>query len=442
MADEQINEEVREEHGVIQISPEHRLRNGDEGDRSPTHSPQSSPRKSDDEEDSDENDEKNLRKRKRSPSPTTKDTKENEDDFGLSKPKRKKERHMWSLPTQLADYFNELTREFFEDDDLRDENGLPIKEVNPVPENIQKVPKLDNFLEEDWKEKKFLVENDNDVARVQERIRDVMGPLSKVWLTLEGVKKDPESHIDITELVAWTQQSVLLLAQASNSATYKRRIDVLKNAHGSRHAATTTIKKQSDTLMKSGDDLFGQEFKKCNKSTLKDSKDAGTLLGKSTNAKKLKTSKGKDESSREHHQPFRNAPSLSGQNRFGRGGGRGPKIQFKQGQGRNNFGKGNNPGGRNLIQLACISESKTHGSSSFSKENIKGGSSGKKFAFCRKNKTLPGKLEDPNEGQENLECGQGLGNPTLGNTTSEKATTPNCLVDSEVQSMLEKGAIR
>ena len=88
MADEQINEEVREEHGVIQISPEHRLRNGDEGDRSPTHSPQSSPRKSDDEEDSDENDEKNLRKRKRSPSPTTKDTKENEDDFGLSKPKR------------------------------------------------------------------------------------------------------------------------------------------------------------------------------------------------------------------------------------------------------------------------------------------------------------------------------------------------------------------
>ena len=191
MADEQINEEVREEHGVIQISPEHRLRNGDEGDRSPTHSPQSSPRKSDDEEDSDENDEKNLRKRKRSPSPTTKDTKENEDDFGLSKPKRKKERHMWSLPTQLADYFNELTRELFEDDDLRDENGLPIKEVNPVPENIQKVPKLDNFLEEDWKEKKFLVENDNDVARVQERIRDVMGPLSKVWLTLEGVKKRP-----------------------------------------------------------------------------------------------------------------------------------------------------------------------------------------------------------------------------------------------------------
>ena len=204
MADEEINTETREEHGGKVISSEHRLGNEEKGDRSPTHSPESSPRKSD-AEDSDENNEEISSKRKRSPSPVKKEsTNEDEKDFGLSKPKRKKERHLWSLPAQLADYFNDLTREFFEDDDLRDENGLPIKEVNPVPENIQKVPKLDNFLEEDWKEKKFLVENDNDVARVQERIRDVMGPLSKVWLSLEGVKKDPDSMIDIQELAAWT----------------------------------------------------------------------------------------------------------------------------------------------------------------------------------------------------------------------------------------------
>ena len=188
--------------------------------------------------------------------------------------------------------------------------------------------------------------------------------------------------------------------------------------------------------MKSGDDLFGQEFKKCNKSTLKDSKDAGTLLGKSTNAKKLKTSKGKDDVPREH-QPFRNAPSSSGHNRFGRGGGRGPKIQFKQG--RNNFGKGNNPGGRNLIQLACTTESKIHRSSSFSKEDSKGGSHIRKIAFCRKNKTLPGKLESPDKGQENSECGQGLGDPTLENTTSKKATTPHCFKSFGNQSSRLRG---
>ena len=173
--------------------------------------------------------------------------------------------------------------------------------------------------------------------------------------------------------------------------------------------------------MKSGDDLFGQEFKKCNKSTLKDSKESGTLLGKST--KKSKPSRGKDETVREH-QPFRNAPSSSGQ-RFGRGGRGGPRIQFRQG--RNNSGKGNNPRVKNLIQLACTTESKMHKRSPFSKEDIKRDSLTRKITFRRKNKTLPGKLESPHKGQENLECDQGLGDSTLGNTTSNKATTPNCL---------------
>ena len=194
MADEENNADNLAGYTDGNISPEHRLNDGEKEDRSPTRSPEGSPRASDDDDELSDSEE-NTAKRKRSLSPVinenTKDKQSDETDFELSKPKRKKERHMWSLPDQLASYFNDLSREFFEDDDLRDEFGVPIKEVNPVPENIQKVPKLDNFLEEDWKEKKFLVENDSDVARVQERIRDVMGPLSKVWLTLEGVKKRP-----------------------------------------------------------------------------------------------------------------------------------------------------------------------------------------------------------------------------------------------------------
>ena len=103
-----------------------------------------------------------------------------------------------------------------------------------IPNKFVPTGKLDTFVEEDWRDKKSLVEGDHDLARVQERIRDVMGPLAKVWLTLEDVKRDPETHININELVEGAQHSVLLLAQASNATTYKRRIDVLKNAHGSR----------------------------------------------------------------------------------------------------------------------------------------------------------------------------------------------------------------
>ena len=188
------------------ISPGHGAHDGERSrspTRSPTRSPEGSPGRSEKSDDS----ERENRKRKRSPSPKDDKVDSVGEKFDLFIPTRKKERHMWALPVQLADYFNDLTREFFEDDDLRDGDGNPIKEVHPVPENIQKVPRLDNFIEQMWQKdsKKFLTENDHDVARIQERIRDVMGPLSKVWLTLEEVKKDVNYQVDIEEMAELTQ---------------------------------------------------------------------------------------------------------------------------------------------------------------------------------------------------------------------------------------------
>ena len=362
MADADLELEGHQDHHDGHISPEHRLEDGEMGDnRSPTRSPEGS-RHEDSEEDEDTDKEEQQFKRKRSPSPKAENAEKK--GYDLPRPKRKRERHAWSLPSDLADYYNEFSREFFEDDDLTNEKGFPIKEVNPVPENIVKVPKLDNFVEEDWRDKKSLSEGDHDLARVQERIRDVMGPLAKVWLVLEDVKKDNDTEINIEELVEWTHHSVLLLAQAMNATTYKRRIDVLKNAHGSRGAATSILKKQSDILLKSGESLFGQEFKKNNKSTLKESKDAGALLGKSASSKKKYTSRDKVDQPRE--QPFRGAP-FSGKS-FNRGG-RGGSFKFKHGKNNNNYGKGKNQNGRNLIQFARTNESNLQGSSSFSEEN-------------------------------------------------------------------------
>ena len=346
--------------------------------------------------------------------------------FELFVPTRKKERHMWALPGQLAQYFNDLTREFFEDDDLRDGDGNPIKEVHPVPENIQKVPKLDIFIEEKWQKdsKKFLTENDHDIARIQERIRDVMGPLSRVWLELEEVKRDVNYQVNIEELAENTQLSVLLLAQASNSATYKRRVDAMKNVHGSRQAATGAIKKHGDILMKSGDDLFGQEFKKFNKSTVKDTKVAGELLGKSTSSSspsgKKFTNKRREKDERD--QPFRNAPSSNG-SRFGRGG-RGGRITFRTGKPSN--GRGKYPRGRTLIQFACTTESRkfSREGSSLSKKGTRKNSSTKNLTLCRKDKTFSAKLASPNKGQIHSESCQGLGDTTLDNPQSKEIAKP------------------
>ena len=411
-----------------QISPGHGAHDGERGrspSRSPTRSPEGSPGRSEKSGESEEE----SRKRQRSPSPKETKAESAGDDFELFKPKRKNQRHMWALPGQLAEYFNDYTREFFEDDDLRDEEGNPIKEVHPVPENIQKVPKLDTFIEQMWQKdsKKFLTENDHDVSRIQERIRDVMGPLSRVWLTLEEVKKDINIAVNIDELAELTQLSVLLLAQASNSATYKRRVDAMKHAHGSRQAATGAIKKHSDILIKSGNDLFGQEFKKFNKSTVKETKVAGELLGKSSSSSSSGKKFTKRREREDQDQPFRNAPSSSGTSRFNRGGRGGRNITFKTGK--PNFGKGKYPRGRTLLRLTCTTESKilSRESSPLSKKGTMENPSTRKLALCRKDKTLPAKLASPHKGQSHPESCQGLGDTTLDNTESNKITKPNSI---------------
>ena len=182
MADEDVMLQSTAERTDGDFSPGHRPQEG-ETDRSPARS-EGSNRDHDSDDGSEKENVVSPTKRKRSSTPPAlKDEAEETDGYDLPRPKRKKERHMWTLPPDLAGYFNDFVKEFYDDDDLRDEDGNCIKEKHPVPENIQKVPKLDTFVEEDWRDKKYLVAGDGDVARIQQRIQDVMGPLSKVWLT-------------------------------------------------------------------------------------------------------------------------------------------------------------------------------------------------------------------------------------------------------------------
>ena len=148
MADEDLTVQDRTERTTGDISPGHRPQDGETG-RSPARS-EGSTRERESEDESDKENVVNPSKRKQSsPPPALKDDAEEIDEYDLPRPKRKKEMHMWTLPSQLAGYFNDFTKEFFDDDDLRDEDGDCIKEKHPVPGNIEKVPKLDTFVEED-----------------------------------------------------------------------------------------------------------------------------------------------------------------------------------------------------------------------------------------------------------------------------------------------------
>ena len=61
---------------------------------------------------------------------------------------------------------------------------------NPVPDNFDNVKKLDDFLRGILKEKRKTNKQnkENVLKKLQRRIVDVMGSLSKLWNILEGPK--------------------------------------------------------------------------------------------------------------------------------------------------------------------------------------------------------------------------------------------------------------
>ena len=112
-----------------------------------------------------------------------------------------------------------------------------MKEEFSVPSNIREVPKMDDFIMSMWENnnKTFMPEKDRDLERTHKRIRDVMGPLSCVWNTvehfrasLENPKIEPE-EMAIDVVADALQKSVMLLSQASNSVAYQRRMETLKS---------------------------------------------------------------------------------------------------------------------------------------------------------------------------------------------------------------------
>ena len=101
---------------------------------------------------------------------------------------------------------------------------------NPIPDNIDSVKKLDDFLRDILKESVKHAQNiETILEKLQRKTVDVMGPLSKLWNILEGAKGAEEDavQISINDLVHYVEQTVLLLRQSSNAITYHRKLNVL-----------------------------------------------------------------------------------------------------------------------------------------------------------------------------------------------------------------------
>ena len=182
------------------------------------------------------------------------------------------EKFKWKLPKSMANYANKYFEEYVPEDSLKE----VILCQNPVPDNLDNVKKLDDFLRDILKEKRKTNEQniENVLEKLQRKTVDVMGPLSKLWNILEGAKGAEEDavQISINDLLHYVEQTVLLLGQSSNAITYHRRLNVLGSVMNSQYQVKSMLKEKASLLQKHDEYLFGKKFRNHIADTIKSKK--------------------------------------------------------------------------------------------------------------------------------------------------------------------------
>ena len=172
----------------------------------------------------------------------------------------------------MANYANKYFEEYLPEDSLKE----VILCQNPVPDNLDNVKKLDDFLRDILKEKRKTNKQniENVLEKLQRKTVDVMGPLSKLWNILEGAKGAEEDalQISINDLLHYVEQTVLLLKQSSNAITYHRRLNVLGSVMNSQYQVKSMLKEKASLLQKHEEYLFGKKFRNHIADTIKSKK--------------------------------------------------------------------------------------------------------------------------------------------------------------------------
>ena len=198
----------------------------------------------------------------------------------------------YKLSEELSSYIKSSCVEYVSDKVLKER----ILDENPVPENVIRTKKLDSFLKEllEEKGKKFCIKADTNLMNIQDRIRYVFGPLSKVWTMVEEEKEavfqhaadDPEmqeSVESVKDSCTLVEQIVTLLGQAMNSLSYQRRHNILSALSVDKAKAKELLKEEKDSIDKDEHFLFGEDFKDHLKKQVKVKTKARELLGALSN---------------------------------------------------------------------------------------------------------------------------------------------------------------
>ena len=95
-----------------------------------------------------------------------------------------------------------------------------------MPENMGGPRTINDYLKEMLLEAKKSreLEQDRSLEKIQQKVLNNMGPLSNLWVEVDGVKCSGKSgRMSLDELSTAIEQTVILVGQASQSITYQRR---------------------------------------------------------------------------------------------------------------------------------------------------------------------------------------------------------------------------
>ena len=173
----------------------------------------------------------------------------------------------WNMDSRLAKYIKSNSRKYVPDKTLE----TTILDKNPVPANIEETLKLDQtfntFLRKKGNYGSRAIQQDKSVARISSKVRDILGPLAKIWQNVERARaqKDTGStpFLDLEDLALNFQHAMLLLGQAINATNFFRRKTVLTTL-GVKEAEVGSMLRELyvEELAESKDMLFGENFMK------------------------------------------------------------------------------------------------------------------------------------------------------------------------------------
>ena len=233
----------------------------------------------------------------------------------------------WSLNSGQDDYVRKYFSQWLGDPAVKD----AILDSNPRPKMGPQALNLDNDILDllPHGAQAPTKQTDFSLKRIQNKILDIMGPLGKLWATLEQAQESDDMECDLEALLTLVQQAVLMTGQTNVLVNHNRRLIVLSRFFRDNKKAGEVLGQNEELLRSNDQALFGRPFFKALHRKAKGNKKSkeiraelgsgikrGNTIRFSANTKSK--GKGEQSSAGPNRHPFRKSlPSVRG------GGGRG-----------------------------------------------------------------------------------------------------------------------